>query len=104
MDKSKKRLVIFSPAPFLASPCKPKIQYVYREKIKDFCQIGMELLLGDSIDNNEEAMAQFKEYATNKDNMASFDSFQESNLTEFSWCERIVEAQELTVFQRETIS
>ena len=75
MDKNQKKYVIFNPATFLTAPHKPKIQYIDREKIRDFCEIGMEFLIDDDNYKNEEAMNEYKGYVVDQNKFASFDSF-----------------------------
>ncbi|KAG2206414.1 hypothetical protein INT46_006964 [Mucor plumbeus] len=75
LDKNQKKYVIFNPATFLTAPHKPKIQYIDREKIRDFCEIGMEFLIDDDNYKNEEAMNEYKGYVVDQNKFASFDSF-----------------------------
>jgi hypothetical protein len=75
LDKNQEKFVIFNPATFLTAPHKPKIQYIDREKIRDFCEIGMEFLIDDDNYKNEEAMNEYKGYVMDQNKFASFDSF-----------------------------
>ncbi|EIE83339.1 hypothetical protein RO3G_08044 [Rhizopus delemar RA 99-880] len=74
LDKNQKKSVIFNPATFLTAPHKPKIQCIDREKIRDFCEIGMEFLIDDNY-KNKEAMNEYKGYVVVQNKFASFDSF-----------------------------
>lgn len=75
LDKNQKKSVIFNPATFLTAPHKPKIQCIGREKIRDFCEIGMEFLIDDDNYKNKEAMNEYKGYVVVQNKFASFDSF-----------------------------
>lgn len=75
LDRNKKNFVIFHPAAYLTSPNKPKIQYVDRERIKELCDIAMEFLVNNDNYKNEEAMKEYKSYADDQNNLASFGSF-----------------------------
>lgn len=67
--------MIFHPAAYLTSPNKPKTQYVDRERIKELCDIAMEFLVNNDNYKNEEAMKEYKSYADDQNNLASFGSF-----------------------------
>ncbi|KAI7903000.1 uncharacterized protein BX663DRAFT_536418 [Cokeromyces recurvatus] len=69
------KFVIFNPTTFLIAPHKPKTQYVNREKIRDFCEIGMEFLTDDDNYKNEKAMNEYRGYVVDQNKFASFDSF-----------------------------
>ncbi|KAG1042885.1 hypothetical protein G6F43_011792 [Rhizopus delemar] len=75
LDKNQKKSVIFNPATFLTAPHKPKIQCIDREKIRDFCEIGMEFLIDDDNYKNKEAMNEYKGYVVVQNKFAAFDSF-----------------------------
>lgn len=75
LDKNQKKFVIFNPATFLTAPHKPKIQYIDREKIREFCEIGMEFLNDDDNYKNEEAMNEYRSYVADQNKFVSFDSF-----------------------------
>ncbi|GAA5809218.1 hypothetical protein MFLAVUS_002623 [Mucor flavus] len=75
LDKNQKKFVIFNPATFLTAPHKPNIQYIDIEKIREFCEIGMEFLIDDDNYKNEEAMNEYRSYVADQNKFASFDSF-----------------------------
>ncbi|OBZ84462.1 hypothetical protein A0J61_07484 [Choanephora cucurbitarum] len=75
LNKNKKKFVIFNIAAYLTSPNKPKIQYVDREQMKDWCEIAMESLIDCDTDINEEVVKEYKRCSENQKNLASFNSF-----------------------------
>ncbi|KAG1471323.1 hypothetical protein G6F56_002192 [Rhizopus delemar] len=51
------------------------IQYIDREKARDFCEIGMGFLIDDDNYKNKEAMKEYKGNVEDQNKFASFDSF-----------------------------
>lgn len=75
LNKNKKKFVIFNTAAYLTSPNKPKIQYVDREQMRDWCDIAMESLMGSETDINEEVIEEYKRCSDDQKNLTSFNSF-----------------------------
>ncbi|KAG0770302.1 hypothetical protein G6F57_000333 [Rhizopus arrhizus] len=70
-----KKFVIFNTAAYLTSPNKPKIQYVDREQMRDWCDIAMESLMGSETDINEEVIEEYKRCSDDQKNLTLFSSF-----------------------------
>ncbi|KAI8887744.1 hypothetical protein K501DRAFT_268599 [Backusella circina FSU 941] len=75
LDKNQKKLIIHNPATFLTAPYKPKIQYSDREKMKDFCEVGMEFLLGQDQYQNEETTEEYRSYVEDQNKFTLFNFF-----------------------------
>lgn len=75
MLNKNKKFVIFNTAAYLTSPNKPKIQYVDREQMRDWCDIAMESLMGSETDINEEVIEEYKRCSDDQKNLTLFSSF-----------------------------
>lgn len=75
VNKNKKKFVIFHTAAYLTSPNKPKIQYVDREQMRDWCDTAMDSLMGSETDINEEVIEEHKRCSDDQKNLTSFNSF-----------------------------